>query len=68
MELAAPRAAARRLGARRQEGVAEEPLATRQGSTTPSSPYFRNDGVLYLAFDTAELIAPWCELQRPQPG
>jgi hypothetical protein len=25
------------------------------------------DGVLHVAFDTAELIAPWCELQQPQP-
>jgi hypothetical protein len=25
------------------------------------------DGVLHLAFDTAELLAPWCELQQPQP-
>jgi hypothetical protein len=25
------------------------------------------DGVLNLEFDTGELIAPWCELQTPQP-
>lgn len=25
------------------------------------------DGVLSLEFDTGELLAPWCELQQPQP-
>jgi hypothetical protein len=25
------------------------------------------DGVLHLGFNTSELLAPWCELQQPQP-